>query len=445
MKKLHLIAAILVCHCLSGQNWEYLPGVWYYGIQDFYEDTTNNRLIAYGGFDSVGTIRASGIAAWDGDSWSTLPGMPTLASNQSMGVNTLVKYNGDLYMGCSVESWAQGVGYLARYNGTSFDSVARFATGVPDPLFEYQGDLIAVTHWPNDTVNGVPFTGVARWDGTTWSDMGQGAFTASIIDGLAYNGEIYVCQLGRVLRYSNGSWQQVGQMFGGVIIDLCVYNGELYAGSYNNQTSSPTNALMKLDTITDTWIMFGGGLSSSINAGWSQVDRMVVSDGALYVVGVFDHAGGALCPVVAKWDGNTWCSLGVDLNTYQCRSIGTFRDTIYVSTGIIFDNDSSDNFVKWIGGNYLDTCGVTGLNDQPLPFNTFNVYPNPASGEVTFETTGINDGVIRLYDGLGREVWNQFIIGSQTVLDAHGYPPGIYFYRLEQNGTVVESGKLILD
>lgn len=59
----------------------------------------NNRLIAYGGFDSVGTVRSSGIAAWDGGSWSTLPGMPSLSPGQHIGVNSLVKLNGDFYMG----------------------------------------------------------------------------------------------------------------------------------------------------------------------------------------------------------------------------------------------------------------------------------------------------------------------------------------------------------
>jgi hypothetical protein len=173
---------------------------------------------------------------------------------------------------------------------------------------------------------------------------------------------------------------------------------------------------------------------------------MVVSNGALYIVGYFDHAGGFLCPIVAKWDGNEWCSLGVDLNTYQCRTIGTFRDTIYVSTGMIFDDDTVQGyFVKWLGGAYVDTCGVTGLNEQLSPFKTFSVYPNPASCNVTFETTEINNGVIRLYDGLGREVWNQLIIGSQTVLDATHYPPGLYFYRFEQNGKMIGSGKLTLE
>jgi hypothetical protein len=164
-------------------------------------------------------------------------------------------------------------------------------------------------------------------------------------------------------------------------------------------------------------------------------------------VGVFDHAGGVLAPVVAKWDGTTWCSLGVDFNfnTWQCRSIGTLRDTLYVSTGLIFDNDTTNGyFVKWIAGSYVDTCGVTGVND-PLPVTrSINVYPNPASGSITFDTYGQKDGVIRLYDALGREVWNQLIIGSQTVLEVHDYPPGIYFYRFEQNGVIVGSGKLIL-
>jgi hypothetical protein len=36
MKKLHFIAAILVCHGMAAQNWEELPGASPYGIHDFY-------------------------------------------------------------------------------------------------------------------------------------------------------------------------------------------------------------------------------------------------------------------------------------------------------------------------------------------------------------------------------------------------------------------------
>lgn len=129
-------------------------------------------------------MRSPGIAAWDGDSFSALPGMPVIPVNQYMGVNSLIKYNGDFYMGCSVPPWGQGVPYFARYNGTTLDSIARFRLSPPDWIVEYQGDLVLSTHWPNDSVNGMGFNGVVRWDGTTWSDMGQGLPAASVMSSM---------------------------------------------------------------------------------------------------------------------------------------------------------------------------------------------------------------------------------------------------------------------
>ena len=206
--------------------------------------------------------------------------------------------------------------------------------------------------------------------------------------------------------------------------------------------------MMRLDTVTDTWDKFGGGVASTSIASWTQVDGMTVNNGSLYVLGVFDHAGGVPAAYVTKWDGTQWCGLGIDLNTYQCRAIGTFRDTIYVSTGIIFNNDSSDNLVRWIGGNYTDTCGflTTGIATQSQQNFIVEVLPNPATSNAIFQINGEHrmlDFII--YDQLGHEIWRKQSEEDRIELNTGEFASGLYFYRVEENGELKSSGKLIIE
>jgi len=88
---------------------------------------------------------------------------------------------------------------------------------------------------------------------------------------------------------------------------LAVYNGALIAGGDFTTAGGVTcNDIASWDG--SAWQPLGGGLSGGgLYAG---VYALAVYNGALIAGGSFTTAGGVTCSRIARWDGNTWQSLG---------------------------------------------------------------------------------------------------------------------------------------
>jgi len=121
--------------------------------------------------------------------------------------------------------------------------------------------------------------------------------------------------------------------------------------------------------------------------------------------------------------------------------------SLYLSTGFTFNSDTVQGFAKWVGGNYADTCDVitTGIAENTKE-NTINVFPNPASDNITFQFDESNPtGEILVTDNLGREILRKEIAGEQRVeFSVADLAEGMYFYRVVEKGAIEASGKFIV-
>jgi hypothetical protein len=73
-------------------------------------------------------------------------------------------------------------------------------------------------------------------------------------------------------------------------------------------------------------------------------------------------------------------------------------------------------------------------------------FPNPTSGNITFQFSGdVSNTTIELFDPLGREVQNQKITDNYFTISIIGYSSGIYFYRIDKDGKIINTGKLIVE
>ena len=75
-----------------------------------------------------------------------------------------------------------------------------------------------------------------------------------------------------------------------------------------------------------------------------------------------------------------------------------------------------------------------------------NVFPNPFSEATTFELeTTENFGQLQftLYDVTGREVRRINFTGNSFDLQRTDLTNGMYIYRIESNGTLLSTGKVI--
>jgi hypothetical protein len=86
--------------------------------------------------------------------------------------------------------------------------------------------------------------------------------------------------------------------------------------------------------------------------------------------------------------------------------------------------------------------GVPDLTTNPSPIN---IYPNPASTEITIEiTASLAPGCLIIYNLQGQELLSSRISGTITKIDISKLPSGVYFARLTGEKTV-EVGKIIKD
>ncbi|MBX2892722.1 MAG: choice-of-anchor B family protein [Saprospiraceae bacterium] len=84
--------------------------------------------------------------------------------------------------------------------------------------------------------------------------------------------------------------------------------------------------------------------------------------------------------------------------------------------------------------------------DEPLLEATLLVRPNPFRDQVLIEYNSPNGGeqLLNLYDLLGRLVESESLAGGEgAVVVGHGLQPGVYFARLEQNGQVSKSIRVV--
>ncbi|MEO8087318.1 MAG: T9SS type A sorting domain-containing protein [Bacteroidota bacterium] len=422
-------------------------------IRSFYNDTISNKLYVGGEIlDSIWDFSKLSLCVYDGVTWDTLG----LFDQQQL---CITKFNNDLIVG-GFFSMVNGVPvhFIARYDGISWHPFGNFNHHVLR-LKVIDGELYAAGQF--DSVDSMPIHGIAKWTGTQWTDVHAFPWNpySAISDFTEYNNELYVAgdfNIGGVedmMFYHNGSWQEVGQGFGGFLnwVDkLEVLNGELYAGgSISLSDGNVGNGIQKWNGIS--WSKVGDNLQD-VNDSYAnriEVFDMTVHNNELYCVGLFQYAGHVSAKHLAKWTGNQWCGFGTanefDMVAYL---VTVFNDTMYISSGIDTINGISTGYlIKWIGGNYVDSCSSPDGISENENSSEFYFYPNPTSDEVTvkLKSEKINKLAFIVFNSLGQVVIQSKInlLGSEFKIDVSKLPVGIYFLQVEMRDGIIRSRKLV--
>ena len=131
-----------------------------------------------------------------------------------------------------------------------------------------------------------------------------------------------------------------------VVIGTDVYVG----GDFTHAGASQVNYIAKWNG--NTW--------SSLGEGVNGVVRTIVADGNdLYVGGNFTQAGGVQANYIAKWNGTSWSSLGAGLND-QVYAVKVFPGGLYAAGAFTEAGGSSANYVaEWNGNSWVALGGGT--------------------------------------------------------------------------------------
>ncbi len=303
----------------DGVNWSAVGG----GVRSFggnpvqlrtmvaHDDGNGSALYVGGGVFGVGSIAATYLARWNGTTWSTVgSGAPTDIT--ALGVHD-DGTGAKLYVGA-------GAGNVFRWDGQSWSLIGSVSNSfaLPPTISAFatyddgSGPALYVGGWfhgPSATLNSVPVSSIAKWNGSTWSSVGSGI---TMMPGTAIVGSPQVRSL-VVWDSGSGPALYAGGMFdlaGGVVCNgLARWNGS-------------------------QWSAVGSGVDHPGYPGSDGIHALrVFHEGtttALYAAGVFTTAGGIPANGVARYDGTTWSSLGSGLarfnGTPDPRALAAYED-----------------------------------------------------------------------------------------------------------------------
>lgn len=299
------LAAAATAHAQCPSDWMAEPGSGYSGtngnilaIQSFDADGAGPlpaSLIIGGDFSQAGDLSVSRIAAWNGTSWDTMAGGVSGTS-----VSSMIEYQGDLIIAGSFTS-AGSVStpsLAARWDGTSWTAMGDGSI-VVSSLRILNGELIAT----GSATSGPAISPIVRWNGSAWEELVPGLaspFSSSSVGyPTAHGGELYVSgsalnnvnhTVGRVFKLVGSSWQQVGADFS--IAPILVSTGaDLFAGGgYQFIGGQPVNRVAKWNG--SAWQQAGAGVDGTVRVMYSHNGQVIA----------FGDASG----YVSRFNGTSW-------------------------------------------------------------------------------------------------------------------------------------------
>jgi hypothetical protein len=160
----------------------------------------NGDVYVGGQFTAVGAVLANSIARWDGTSWQALGNGTAPAAGSNNGVNgsvfALAVLGTDLYVGGTFSqaftpAGSQPLSRVARWDGTAWNGLGNGATAATSTNNGTSDIVFALAVQGTDLYVGGQFAGansaagqqalsrVARWDGTAWNGLGNVAATGT--------------------------------------------------------------------------------------------------------------------------------------------------------------------------------------------------------------------------------------------------------------------------
>ncbi len=219
---------------------------------------------------------------------------------------------------------------------------------------------------------GIRCYGIAKWDGSTWSNLGlglkannNGSFVSHVRDIVRFKNEIYV----------TGNFRDIG---GKKINGLARWNGV-------------------------EWNSVDGILKDNGLDGFAFANALEVYNNELYVIGDFDSIGTMPSKGIAKWDGMIWTDLSQNFNV-GCQSsnkISTlkfFNNELFVAGNVNCIGNVEEKLSKRVGNNWVDVG--PGFNGDCW-INKLTIYQNNLYiGGYFFTTAGNVDNSMVYTDGI---------------------------------------------
>jgi hypothetical protein len=341
------------------------------------DDGTQASLYVGGYYLNPGGELLGGLARWDGANWSGVgSGLgdvydPEVHALLGVGARTGPVDSG-LYVGGEF-AIAGGIAasHIARWDGSAFSALGsgNGASGQVEALSVFDDGTGPALYAGGEfaTAGPVVTMGIARWDGSSWSDVGGGmdgsTYVSTVFDdgtgaALYVGGSIYSAGgvvVHCIAKWDGTTWSALGSGMNGSVEALGVFDDDgdgphapaLYAGGYFTLAGGvPANRIAKWDGAN--WSALGSGLSGGSDPQVYALCAFDDSSGpALYVGGHFTHAGNGNVKHIARWNGTTWSDVGGGTD-------GSYSPSVCALT--IFDDGTGASL--YAGGGFVYAGGV---------------------------------------------------------------------------------------
>jgi WD40 repeat protein len=252
-------------------------------------------LVAGGQFSIPGWDTASNIAWWDASEGKWKP----VGEGINETVNSLATTpEGRLVAGAMYQ--------VVSWDGTDWRKLSGASHQVRGVAILPDGDVVA-TGWFT-SLGGVARKYVAKWNGTTWSDMAGGLSNHGYGLHVEPSGDLLVfgeylragtLTVNSLARWSGGAWSSMNMPeVGHVEAALALGSNEIYIGGEYLNASTPKSYIRRWNG--SAWTNLGLGTNGPVYA----IARL--SSGNILAGGSFSKAGDLAASRVAEWDGNSW-------------------------------------------------------------------------------------------------------------------------------------------
>jgi trimeric autotransporter adhesin len=290
-----------------------------------FDDGTGTALFVGGAFFQAEGQQANHVARWDGKAWSTLgKGLPGTFFAQVNDFALFDDGSGLALFACGSFSLPR----LRKWDGAEWTAQEPGLNGFPWALAVHDDGSGPAMYVGGSSlsVDGVGYGTVVRWDGENWSPL-EGGLNARVVSLVVFDdgtgpalyagGEFTASSSGEpmlyIARWDGTSWSPVGDGFNGAVWALHVHEDcsgpALYAGGlFSASGEMPINRVARWDGAS--WSPLGSGIVGGESSFMSFPPGVYAfksfsdkAGPALYVGGNFHNAGGKPAGHVARWAG----------------------------------------------------------------------------------------------------------------------------------------------
>jgi hypothetical protein len=405
--------------------------------------TTARYVFIGGNFVSIAHQPCNHVAAYDKQLGQWIPlgaGVDGTVRSLAVSGNTLIVGGEFTQAGtiparhiaeCNITSkiWsAMGAGAYRSVNALTVDSKGMIYT----PIF-------------NPSVNNIYYDDIGVWDGTGWSQFGNG-LNSGFIDAITWiQDTLYAVGsfsrtddgtiVNGVAQLQNGIWGSLNGGLNAEAYTLTASDNNLYVGGeFTEADGQVDSALAMWNNQTQEWNPIGA-------AGFNGPVLAIASDGngGVYAGGEFSEVAQVGRGNLVHWNGSAFGTVASGVNN-TVASLAPDESALYAG-GWFTEAGSTTNTSLHFGA--LDGAGASVSISPSTDVASFSIYPNPATGSSTISVDLVKAGNIHLevFNELGDRVLlianGDYQAGPQMfTLDASKLIPGIYFLRLTNDGSV---------